>query len=107
MRGETILKINGTKIGKEDNFRNLFNKCMHMKLKTTSLETHSLQKINTHIDSVSPQISFDQIHLMLHKHDAASSNTEELIDPHNPSPNHTNNICSSIRNFHSKKTDWI
>ena len=74
-----------------------------MKLKTTSLEMSLLKKINTHIDSTYPQISFDQMFIMLHQHNEASSNTAEYTDPHNPPPMNIHNICNSIINFHSKE----
>ena len=77
IRGATILKINSTNIDNETNFIMLLNKCILTKLKTTSLEISLLEKINNHIDSTSPKISFDKMSIMSHQHDAASSNTEE------------------------------
>ena len=99
IRGATILKINGTKIDNETHFRKVLNKCILVKLKTISLEKHPFEKINTHIDSTSPQILFDHMSIMAHQHNAESSNTAEWTDPHNHPPMAMNNICNIINNL--------
>ena len=40
---------------------------------------------------------------MSHQHQAASSNTSEWKDPHNPPPMHLDNTCNSISYVHSKE----
>ena len=70
VRVSTILKTNDTNIDKEIYFKQLLTKFVHMKLKSGSLDISSTEKIKTHIDSASPQIS-----IMAHQCDAECSNT--------------------------------
>ena len=67
-----------------------------MKLKKFSLEFSPVEKINTHVDSTYQHVSFDQMSIMAHQHQATISNTLEWSDPHNPSPLNLDSMCSSM-----------
>ena len=59
----------------ENHLKKLIDKCVKMKLKKASLEISPVEKINTYVDSTSPQTSFDQMPIMADQHQAATSNT--------------------------------
>ena len=69
--------MNGTDLIDENHLKTLIEKCATMKLKKVSTDTSPVEKINTRIDSTSPQTSFDQMPIMAHQHQAATSNTLE------------------------------
>ena len=74
-----------------------------MKLKSASIAVSPVEKINTHIDSESPHIPFNQMYIMSHQHQAASSNTLKWTDPHNLHPMHLDTTCNYISYVHSRK----
>ena len=74
-----------------------------MKLKSVSIAVSPVEKINTHTESTSPPMSFDQMTIISHQHQAVYLNTLEWNDPHNPTPMHLDTTCNSINYINSKE----
>ena len=87
----------------ENHLKTLIEKCAKMKLKKVSIDTSPVEKINTHIDSTSPQMSFDQMSIIAHQHKAATTNTIEWTDQHNPLPLNLDNTCNSMNHAQNNK----
>ena len=76
-----------------------------MKLNKLSIEISPVEKINTHVDSTSPPMSFDQMSIMAYQRQAETSNTLEWADPQIPSQLNLDNMCNSMNHVqHNKLT---
>ena len=76
---------------------------MSMKLKSTLIAVSLVEKTKTHIEYASLQMSFDQMYIASHQCQAASSNTLEWMDLHNPPTLHLENTCNSVSHSYSKE----
>ena len=74
-----------------------------MKLKSLSIAVSPVENTNTHVESASPQTSFDKIPIVSNQHHAASSKTLEWTDPNNPPPMNLHTMCNSISYVHSRE----
>ena len=82
--------------------------------KSVQIKICPVEKINTHVDSTMPQISFDQMSIMAHQHKSAINNSLEWQDPHNSPPLPFEYICNTVRDRTKltrsklkKSPDWL
>ena len=77
LRGATILSVNDIPLKNDEHLAAIVHKCRHLKHIYILVQVSPVDKINPHVDSTSPQMSFDQMEVMVHQHHAAITNTAE------------------------------
>ena len=65
------------------------------------MQVSPVEKINTYIDSTSPQTSFDQMAVMAHQQHAATNNTTEWSDPHDSPLISLDAICNTLNSVNA------
>ena len=77
LHGTTILSMNDNLLKNTEHLAPIIYKFHHLKHKHILVQVSSIEKINAHVDSTSPQMSFDQMAVMSHQHYAVIANTAE------------------------------
>ena len=70
IRGTVIKSLNGMQFKSEKHFTSIVESLLTGNEKHVGIEASPVEKVNAHVDSAVPKMSFDQMNVMAHHHDA-------------------------------------
>lgn len=77
LQGRHVISINNTHAKDKSHFSSVIANLMDNKHRHAIVTICPIEKINNHVDSTAPQISFDQMSIMAYQHNAVISNSIE------------------------------
>ena len=103
LTGGHIVSINNIQIQDTSHFASIVSSLWKNKAKHTIISICPYEKINKHADSTVLQITFNQMSIMAHQHNAAINSSLEWTDLHNSSPFLLDYICNATSDVPLKK----